>query len=412
MIFNFDACFFEVHAPENPKLTGAIVSKDVLSLSITEELGNLDSGTIALHDDHHIYSRFFRPGLLLEIAFGIKILGKEIKRTGMRFMVSSPSGGGGSNGDIFFNCSLTAACRGSVHKKSFTAGTKESVISEVMLNLGVSTQDLNFRGMKDTITANTEIVQNESDLRFLTRLADSWGCAFRIGCNQKGQLVGMFVDYDKTKEASLAVTGRNLLKLEYGSGGKIEDANIAYPINGGGGPNVLSYTWKDNAMNSATGDGVTLTEMPDGTVQVTRYSVPDEKVLTYRLVPERIERELAEAGDITRSTAVLLEMLSKKDWEQIRFYFDEIAESTAPQGSGIEVEVKLIGDPLITTGMVCGFGAGFPDRIGAADRTWYVSKVTHSLSSGGFTTDISIRDAYSFNEEGVKLPLAIGGAVE
>jgi hypothetical protein len=415
MIFNFDTCFFEVNAPENPKLTGTIVSKDVLSLSITEELGNLDSGSITLHDDHHIYSRFFRPGLLLEIAFGIKILGKEIKRTGMQFMICSPSGGGESNGDITFNCSLTATYRGEVHKKTFTTGTKKSVVAEVMLKLGASAQMLDFRGMGASITPTTEIVQNESDLRFLTRLADWWGCAFRIGYNQKGMLVGMFVDYDKTKEAAMAVTGRNLLKLEFGCGGEINDnlggINISYPINGGGGPNVLSYTWKDNAMNSATGDGVTLTMMPDGTVQAARYSVPDEKVMTYRLVPERIERELAAAGDITRSTVVLLEMLSKKDWEQIRFYFDDMIESTAPQGSGIEVDAKLIGDPLITTGMVCGFGPGFPDRIGAADRTWYVSKVTHNLSTSGFTSDVSIRDAYSFNG-GVKLPLAIGGAVQ
>jgi hypothetical protein len=416
VIFNFDKCFFEVTTPDNPKLTGTIVREDVTSLTITEELGNLDSGSIALHDDHHLYSRFFRPGLNVDVSFGISIMGKEIKRPAMRFAICSPSGNGGSNGDVHFNCSLMATCRGDIHKEIHSEGTKGAVILNIMKRIGAVEIIINFRGMDDPITANTEIVQNEPDFRFLTRQADLWGCAFRIGYNSRGRMTGMFVDYDKTKEAAKIISGRSSLFLEYGVGGKVTDldgtVNVAYPINGGGGPNVASYTWKDNAMNSATGDGVQLTFMPDGTVQATRYSVPDEKVITYRLIPERIERELADAGDITRSTAVLLEMLSKKDWEQIQHYFEAMLESTAPQGSGMEIEAKLIGDPLITTGMVCGFGFGFPDRIGAADRTWYVSKVTHTLSNSGFTTDISIRDAYSFNGEGVKLPLAIGGSVQ
>jgi hypothetical protein len=151
--------------------------------------------------------------------------------------------------------------------------------------------------------------------------------------------------------------------------------------------------------------------MPDGTYQVTRYNVPDEKVMTYRLVPERIEAELSAAGDITQSSAVLLEMLSKKDWKQIEHYFDVVPESTAPQGSGLELEAKLMGDPLVTAGMVCGFGFGFPDRFGAKDRTWFISRSTHTLSNSGYELDTSIRDAYSYSIDGTKLPLAIGGAV-
>jgi hypothetical protein len=416
VIFNFDKCFFEVTTPDNPKLTGTIAAHDVVSLSVTEELGNLDTGTIALHDDHHLYSRFFRPGTSIDVGFGIRIKGKEIKRPAMRFIVCSPTGSGGSNGDVHFNCSLMAACRGNAHKETHGEGTKGSVILKIMSRMGAAEIVINFRGMNDSITPNTEIVQNEPDFRFLVRQADLWGCAFRIGYNAKGLMTGMFVDYDKTRESAMMISGRSVLFLEYGAGGKITDLdgtiNIAYPINGGGGPNVLSYTWKDNAMNSATGDGAQITLMPDGTVQATRFVVSDEKVTTYRLVPERIETELAASGDITRSSAVLLEMLSYKDWKQIERYFEVIPEITAPQGSGIELEVKLLGDPLVTTGMSCGFGFGFPDRIGASDRTWYVSKAVHNLSNSGYMTDVSIRDAYSFTKEGVKLPLAIGGAVQ
>jgi hypothetical protein len=165
-------------------------------------------------------------------------------------------------------------------------------------------------------------------------------------------------------------------------------------------------------MNSANGDGVSISQMPDGTYEVTRINVPDEKVITYRLVPERIKAEYEAAGDSTLINAVLLEMLSKEDWKQIEHYFDVVPESTVPQGSGLELEAKLMGDPLVTAGMVCGFGFGFPDRFGAKDRTWFISKSTHSLSTGGYELDISIRDAYSFSPDGTKMPVAIGGVVQ
>jgi hypothetical protein len=148
--------------------------------------------------------------------------------------------------------------------------------------------------------------------------------------------------------------------------------------------------------------------MVDGKPQIFRQVVEDEKVVTYRLVPERIEAELGGRGQADRTT-LLLDYLSARDFSQVKRFFVEDVSTTAPQGSGVTVSARMVGDPSLTDGMVVSFGDGFPDRIGSGDpargdaRTWWARRVTHEISRSGYLCGLEVVDAYAMSPTGVKL---------
>lgn len=394
-LLNHDGTFFNVTSPDLD--LNAVASEDVISLEVTEEMSKMDSGTVRLLDRNHIYSRLIRPGSTVKVSWGIRpVVGVPSQRSGVEFMVNSPSGSGDSGGQVTFNCSfMSAGFRGVEGVVWYESGTKADVVAEVMTKMGIppSNQKISFLREKERITGGTKVAQYESDFRFLVRLADEWRCAFRVGYDQKGLPVGCFVDYDLTQYISLAIGGRSSMFLEYGS-----DPNMA---------NVLSYSWRDNSMDAAQGQGARVV-MVDGKPQIFRTVVENETVKTYRLVPERIEAELA-TRDLAGRTSLLAEYLSAKDFKSVERFFVEDTVTTAPQGSGIEVDVDMMGDPYVTAGMVVSFGYGFPDRVGSTDRTWWVRKVTHKIDRSGYFLSVSIADAYSFSPTGTKLA-PVGGS--
>jgi hypothetical protein len=277
----------------------------------------------------------------------------------------------------------------------FDAGTKEGVVKQTLTALDVAESYIDFALMKDAIGDATKVGKFESDFRFLVRLADEWRAVFIMGYSNKGKPVAVFCDADKVGKMVELGGGGASLRLNWGAGEYGEEA-----------PNVIEYSWRDRSMDAAQGQGVVITQGADGQFQVNRIVVENETVKVWRLVPERIEAALQARGTAEEQAKLMAAWLSARDFEEVKWAFEEIRETTAPQGSGYEVDCKLMGDPLITPGMTCGFGQGFPDRLGKKDSVWWVRSVTHSISSAGYFTDIQIVDAYSFSPTGFKLPLA------
>jgi hypothetical protein len=305
-------------------------------------------------------------------------------------MVNSPGGAGQSNGQIIYNCAFAAmGFRGNDATRWYESGTKGDIVADVLDRLGVSSAKrlIQFQRMSEKLSAGTKVAQYESDFRFLVRMADEWRAAFRIGRDSSSSPVACFVDYDKVKFIAQQIGGLDAIKLEYGDSPD--------------GANCLSYSWKDNSMNAATGQGARVV-MVDGKPQIFRTVVENETVRTYRLVPERIESEL-KTRDIAGRTDLLVDYLSAKDFKDVERFFVEDTTTTAPQGSGLELDAELMGDPQMTAGLVSSFGYGFPDRFGATDRTWWIRSVKHKISTSGYFTSVQIVDAYSFSATGQKL---------
>jgi hypothetical protein len=395
-LYNHDGTWFKITSPDVPVET--IMSEDVQSLDVTEEMAKMDAGSVTLLDKNHVYSRILRPGARLHVSWGIRLNSMEsLSRDSVEFMINSPSGGGESNGRISYNCSFMAlGARGTQTTRWYQTGTKADVVADALARLGISVVNMfiNFSRGAEALSGGTKIAQFESDFRFLVRLADEWRAAFRVGIDRKGQKVACFVDHAQlfSSPFALRVAGASSLHLEYGGG---RQAVLS------GQANVLSYTWQDHSMDAAQGQGARVVVV-DGQTQIYRTVIENETVKTYRLVPERIEAELSTRG-IGQRTELLTEYLSAKDFDEVKRFFVEDTTTTAPQGSGLTVEASVMGSPLVTAGMEATFGSGFPDRVGSKDRTWWSRKAQHKIASSGYFVDVSIADAYAFSPTGERL---------
>jgi hypothetical protein len=392
MIYQFDNAWFDVSSPDFD--FELVATQDVISFSFNEEASTLAMGSLTLNDNNHIYSRLLRNHVKLNISWGwnLGLMGMA-KREGIVAVVNDPSGSAGQNGAVIFNCRFqTLDLRGTNEVQWFDAGTKQDVVEKTLKNLGVTEFHVDFAQMKDSIGDATKVGKFESDFRFLVRVADEWRAVFIMGYSNKGSPVAVFCDADKVGKMAELGGGSAALRLNWGEG----DDTL----------NVIEYSWRDRSMDAAHGQGVVITQGADGQYQVNRIVVENETVKVWRLIPERIEAELQTRGTAEERAKLMAAWLSARDFEEVKWAFEEIPETTAPQGSGYEVDCKLIGDPLIVPGMMCSFGQGFPDRLGKKDSVWWVRSATHSISSAGYFTDIQIVDAYSFSPTGFKLPLA------
>lgn len=390
-LFNHDGSYFDVTSSDVslPELA----REDVMSLTVEEAVREMPHGTLRLKDPNHLYSRVLRPGAKLMVSWGIRSGTDSVRRDPMEVMVNSPSGGGSGSGEVTYDCSFMAlGFRGQDSVRWWEGGTKADVVSDAMRRLGASVLEVNFKRGGEAVGPSSKVCQYESDFRFLVRLADEWRCAFRVGFSKSG-VVASFVDYDRLKASTFTslVGGYSSTELHYGSSRA----------------NVLSYSWKDQSMDAAQGSGARVV-MVDGKPQIFRQVVEDEKVVTYRLVPERIQEELGR-HDLTSRADLMAEYLSVKDFSQVKRFFVEDSTTTAPQGSGVTVDVSMMGDPSLTDGMVVSFGDGFPDRVGAGDpargdsRTWWSRRVSHSLAPSGYFCKMEVCDAYAMSPTGVKL---------
>jgi hypothetical protein len=398
MLWNHDNVFFEVTSSDVHFDT--VAAEDVISLEIDEEVGKLDTGTLVLLDRNHIYSRIIRPGAKLNISWGNRpFMGLETKREHIEVRVNSPGGSGDEGGVCTYNCSFMATeFRGDGKVVWYETGKKQDVVAAVLTRLNVlpPNQEINFaQGLAD-LSAGTMVGQHESDFRFLVRMANEWHAAFRIGRDKKGLPCACFIDHAliPTSLFALKVGGRVVTNFVYGAVENV-GAGFADILDA----NVRSYTWQDRSMDSALGQGFQIVSTAQG-YSISRVVVEDEVVTTWRLDVEKIERELG-VRTPKQQLDLIGDWMNVKSFDQIQNYFIADVTTTAPQGSGIEVELEVMGDPELTALMTATFGKGFPDKIGAAGKSWWIRKVSHKISTAGYFTSVSVCDAYAMIQAGI-----------
>jgi hypothetical protein len=168
--------------------------------------------------------------------------------------------------------------------------------------------------------------------------------------------------------------------------------------------NVISYNWKSNESENGVGSNVQL-DFVDGRVVLRRFVAEQEKVITYRLRPERIKEAIADVeGDgIAAQTQVVKDLLSTNDFEDIKHFFDPYESTTAPQGFGYRITAQQIGNPLVMPPNQIIINNGFPDRLGGRQAKYYINKVTHNIDKTGYKMSTEIVDVFSFSDIGAGL---------
>ena len=410
-IENKDSSFFTIESPD-VNLTSVEFEKNLISLTIKEQMDNIPSGTLQFNDPNHIYSRILRTGANLVLSWGYKksfaslgsILEKQINpaeisgdlvRRGLSGFVSSPSGGGSANGVITYNCNFTSyEFRGLDKSRYFTTGTKKDVISSIFNEFGISAikRVIDFKRGSEQVTTEMSVRQDETSFRFLSRLAREWKAMFQFAYASDGSMVGIFIDPDKLNKISMSALSIKTSGLSHVIGYK-GDIN-----------NIKSYTWSSNESENGTGDNVQMV-IVDGQPTFIHYVAKSETITSYRLRPDRIQQAIKDAGmdGVESQSKFVKDLLSVNDFESIKYYFDPISSTTAPQGFGYRIKANMIGNPLFVPPNLISFNNGLPDRIGNKDTEFYLNSVTHTINRSGYNMSVEIVDVFSLSDIGQAL---------
>lgn len=405
-IINKDSSFFEVTS-DDIELDDKLMSRSLINFSVTEQRDAMTQGSLSFRDDNHIYSRILRTGVNIKVAWGYKdnIFGQNslstnldeisgsLVRRGLKAFVSSPSGGGNVGGVTTYNCNFTAYnFRGLENSIVYSSGTRRDVIETVFNNIGVSKSKryINFALGSDELGFERSVRQDETDFLFLTRLAREWGTIFTIGFSSNNEVVAVFMDPDQIGDT-------NMSRWMGGTSGSTHAIGYKGKIS-----NVISYTWTSNESESGVGDNAQL-DFVDGQVIVRRFIAEQEKVILYRLDPDKIQEALDEAGNdgFISQTALVKDLLNTKDFESIKHFFTPYESTTAPQGFGYKIKAKMIGNPLFVPPNKISINNGFPDRLGNAQSKWYIDKVSHRIDKSGYKMDTEIIDVFSLSDIGL-----------
>ena len=394
--FNQDGTFFSISSSD-PAIK-KLIAEDVISLTITEEIGRMISGSLVLWDQYLNYSQTMLPMKQLTLSWGImqnfgNITPMRIQRQNVQVFTQSPSGGGDDKGQLTYSCNfMSFGMRGGLNKKTFVNTTKNMAIRQIMMSIGINPafMDVRFVGDTETLTQDTALMQDESDFRCLVRYAFEWHARLMIGYTSTGLMAGAFISANYlsstlfTKWVGSNATGF----FEYGAA--IFGETATYTI--GEKANVISYTWRQNTSDSM-GDNVRIVNI-NGQMNFIRTVASGEQVLSYRLVPERIAADFNRRGSTSDQFALMQEIVSAKSFKEVEKYFEPYRQPLAPQGAGFTLNIETLGNPYFTAGTIASFGKGFPSRIGSKDRTWYVRKCTHQISKAGYKCNFEIEDVY------------------
>jgi len=402
-LYNKDSSYFDIFSPD---IDMGVISDDIISFSVREEIGKITEGSLTLHDPLNKYSRFLRMGVKLIISWGYlkPDLGPQallaalsnpgektgiMNRDGLICYVKNPGGTGTPNGVITYQCSFYAQeVISGGRSKVWKNMTRSVVISQVLLEMGViiSNQEILFKTMTRTIEPNKQLVQYESNFRFLLRLASWWGALFRIGY-VSGLPFAMFIDPDKISTSKFS----NIITTSVGT-----NIGLNYAVEGADKSlcNVMSFNWRNLQGDGGAGDNVQI-KIINGQPVFERYIVQNDSIVTWRMRPDKIRTDLQKAGSITNQIKLMKNWLNTQDFQTLvdQGYFYKVTDTTAPQGLGYTVKCKVIGNPLMTSPCRVEFGTGFPDFFSNKRLMYYMRSVEHSIDRDGYFCDLDIVDA-------------------
>lgn len=415
---NEDSSFFLISSPDLAGRGGDLgrfIQGSVISLQITEEMGSPTCGILSLHDPDLFFGHNFRNGMRLNITWGFKKWNKTLAeqeidlnrkdeltgfpvRRGLQCIIQNPSGNGDQNGNLIYNLTFySPEIFTGRENRIHTSGTKEDLIRQLLLEMKCTTLYINFDRRDESAAGQ---IQEETNFRFLVRLAAEMRCFFNVGYDQKGQRVGMFVDSDKISNDFLrSVTGSKggYRTFEYKTG-------VA---------NVMEYSWSQNVGESISGGDSVKLRVVNGVVYADRFIAKTETVQTWIFHPDRVAKALRKADDDGILAETAIQMLKTTDFMKLTEGGDENAfftvapEETAPQGFGYSISLKMLGDPIITAPAIVRFGDGFPSRLRQTDKSanaglvqktltqFIMKKVTHNIGKTGYVCDAEISDALS-----------------
>jgi hypothetical protein len=368
------------------------------------------TGRLSFNDPTLLYSRVLRNNAELTLSWGYKKNGaplesmfsgvtadlftSKLERRGLKVVVLNPSGEGGQDGSSKFSCGvLSVGWFGTPQFATYDSGTKRSVLSSALERMGVSPafMFIDFEKALDSYSSESVERQSETDFAFVARLASDWRCVFRLGNTQNGTTFAVFCEYSKVQNMQMTI--KNALGVNWGT------ASVSWRGGDPGDMVALSYSWKNEEGENGEGDNVRLTYV-NGKPTYQRFTVEQGKVLTWTINPELI-KEYVRLG---KPLGPILDANSFSN-RNITQFWTSAEQTTAPNGLGYTVSVRMFGNPTLTAGMLITFNKGFPPCLTLAKGApiqFLVRKATHTVDDSGYFTDIEVVDLLTVSAVGVR----------
>jgi len=404
-LYNQDSSFFEIDSPDIK--AGRVLTEDIMSFTYEEELYKYNTGSIQVNDPDNYYSKVLRVGAKLNIRFGYmdsdlstnallmqkenptQVIGSSV-REGITAYIQNPTGSASANGTVSFTCNFYGKeWLAKKEHRIHTGITKGALIGQLLLELGCVTTMVNFTRQTELLDQDTQILQRETNYRFLLKMAYEWRAVFRISTDGAGNLSAVFISPSQIGSVQLpfllsGALGGDSMYLEWKEG-------VA---------NVIEYKWKNHQGQNGTGDNARLVMGADGKMTTIRYVTKGDKVQAYTLRPERIRERLDKTDSFSEKFKQMQDWLNVADFEEVAWAFDPIEIKTAPQGLGYSMNAKILGNPLLSAPLKVFFGKGFPTWFTPKSSATHVSnfyarKVTHNIDQNGYKIDLDIMDSFS-----------------
>jgi hypothetical protein len=403
---NKDSAFFELESPDVATPANLLTSS-LRSLNIEESLGALSSGSLVFNDPKNQISKILRTGVRLKLAFGYKRgaslpgglpgsqadfdrLSGGVVRRGYLGYVYNPAWDMGET--ITYSCNFaTYGLRGEQESRLFKQGTKDSVINQALDSLGVSKVDryVNFTLGADRITSDKYVRQDGTTFEFLNQKAIEWKAVFFVSYGNRGQPVAIFVDRNRVNKTPLPgwIMGTSLGSNKLGYRGKIS--------------NVIRCKANSNEAENGVGAHIRV-EIRDGQIEFRQFVATEEKIITWRLDREMLKQEY-DGGDLQEQFQITKELLSAKNFDEVKRFFNQVEDTTAPDGYGYRMSCDVLGNPFLMPGSKIELVNGFPGQLGGRGAEWYIQRVNHRIDASGYVTTVEIEDV--FNSSPVGLPV-------
>jgi hypothetical protein len=402
--------FFTIALPQYISMgpvQNLIHAEDIISLSVIEELGKSIQGIFQLYDPEQIYAKILRLNTQLVLSWGYKANGAPVQslfggdvadvftdkldRRGIKVLVLNPSGEATADGVCLFSCGfLSMGWFGSTVFKTFSSGTKYSVVNEVLNHMGVSKSFVKFDQSNDSYSEESVERQYETDFSFLCRISYEWRCVFQMGYTPSGETYAAFYGF--------AYADAAWKMISVWQGRSITSPRLSWKYPDKGDMNVISYTWRNEAGESGEGDNVRMTII-NGVTTFQRFTIENEKVVTWTLNTEAVKKYVDAGNDIKP-------ILSATDFgdPNIRRFWTSAEQTTAPNGLGYTITLRMLGNPAMGIGQIVTFNKGFPPNLCLRDGApirFIVRKITHTIGMSGYFMDVEVVDILTISAVGV-----------
>lgn len=378
------------------------INQDIISFNYTEEVMKLSRGNLSLRNVDKDYSLFIRNGNTFNISFGYKSwnqfagLRNKSFRSGIKCVCETPSGGGDDNGASTYNINFYADdLNNKKIFRTFESDTRFTVIKQLMTDLGILNQIIDFDTMLLVVNTETSIIQDTGSFSLLNSLAQDWKCFFHVQYKDDNTKIGIFISSWKLSTTGLTFISQvsNLQLYKEVSYNSRQDSNI------------ISYDWQQHIGESGQGDQIDVHYDALGNLIYERRVCEDQKVITYKLNVEMIKNEETIANSKGDLMATVANFMNKSTFEQVKKYFTAEESITAPQGLGFTINLQMYGDPFLVPGLEIKFKSGFPAILTQSQSLdsvarFYIRKADHIITKGGYKTNIEVADSYTFEGGG------------